>query len=160
MTPPDTESTSLSPSDIASQRFDLARRGYDCEEVEAFLREVADHVDRLCAEVEWQRARGKDLRRRTKVARRDAISPIGRDFTEVVTAIEQSISRIQAETEVEARRRLAAARNEAERIVEAARREARAIVRASGFGRDSRGILRIPEAEGSRGPSGSEDRDR
>ena len=81
MTPPDTEYTSLSPSDIASQRFDLARRGYDCEEVEAFLREVADHVDRLCAEVEWQRARGKDLRRRTKVARRDAISPIGRDFT-------------------------------------------------------------------------------
>src|SRR5438105_3264193 len=86
VTPPKTETTSLSPSDIASRRFSVGRRGYDCEQVEAFLRQVAEHVDRLGAELEWQRARSEDLRRRANASDRAVRSWTGPDFTDVIRA--------------------------------------------------------------------------
>ena len=150
MTAADPEATSLSPAEIASQRFSLTRKGYDCGQVDAFLRKVAEHVDRLGGELEWQRTRCEHLEHRTTAAQEAAYSRIGRDFTEVVRALEESIGRIRAEAEAEARKRVLAAHQEADRIVAAARREAGVILRpASGgsSGRGRRGVLRIPEAE-------------
>lgn len=149
MTTAESETTSLSPSDIALQRFSVARRGYDRDEVDSFLRKVAEHVDRLGGELEWQRARSEHLEHRTAAAQEAAYSRIGRDFTEVVRALEESISRIRAEAEAEARKRVSAAHDEADQIVAAARREAEAILGAApgASTAGSRGVVRIPEAE-------------
>lgn len=47
----------LRPANIASRRFTRSMNGYDPEEVEQFLEDVADYLSRLEGELEWRRAR-------------------------------------------------------------------------------------------------------
>ena len=159
------EPSSLRPSDIIGQRFPAARKGYETDEVDAFLRKVADHVARLQGKLEWQRARSEQLERVTNSAQEAANSRMGRNFQDVVRALDEATSRIRAEAEAEARKRVAAAHDEADQIVAAARTEAEAILASAQArlgGRRVRGtrLIRIPEAEagGLLGASDAEDR--
>ena len=161
MTTAKSEASSLGPSDIAGQRFSLVRKGYEPDEVDSFLKKVAGEVDRLHGELEWQRARSKPRGHQPAAVQEAAYSRIGRDFTEVVRALEEAISRIRAEAEGEARKRIAAAHDEADRIVAAAREAAQAIAgstRADALRRGPR-VVRIPEAKTSGRLPASKDED-
>ena len=164
MTTAKSATSSLRPSDIAGQRFSLVRKGYKPDEVDAFLRKVAAHADRLQGELEWQRARSERLGIRSEAAEEAAYSRIGRDFTEVVRSLEEAISRIRGEAEAEARNRVAAAHDEANQIVSAARKAAKAIA-ASGRSEPQRSprrasrVVRIPESKPADLLAASEDQD-
>jgi DivIVA domain-containing protein len=151
---PESETAGLGPSDIAGQRFSPARKGYQTDEVDAFLRKVADHVGRLRGELDWQRARSEQLELVTASAQEAAYSRMGRNFMDVVRALDEATSRIRAEAESEARRRVAAAHDEADQIVAAAKEEASALLAAARpkvTGRRTRAtrLIRLPESEAS-----------
>lgn len=93
----------FTPEEIESRRFVSAIRGYDREEVDAFLRAVADDVRRAGTEV--SAAPGPD------------VHPVA-----LCLAALAAVQRAQAET------LLADARREAERVRASARHEAQAIV--------------------------------
>jgi DivIVA domain-containing protein len=140
----------LRPSDITGQRFAVGRKGYDPAEVDSFMHKVADQVGRLQGQLEWQRARSEQLERRTAAAQEVAYSRMGRNFMDVVRALDEATSRIRAEAEVEARKRVAAAHDEADQIVEAAKEQAKAVLASApgrGAGRRRKGpqVIRIPE---------------
>jgi cell division septum initiation protein DivIVA len=142
----------------------LVRKGYPPDEVDAFLRRVAAHVDRLQGQLDWQRARSEQLGHQSMKAQEAAYSQIGRDFTEVVRALEEAISRIRAEAEAEARKRIAAAHDEADRIVAAAKEAARNIAPSGKEpprpARRGPRVVRVPEAQGRDLLSASEEEDR
>jgi cell division septum initiation protein DivIVA len=88
----------------------------------------------------------------TASAQEAAYSRMGHNFMDVVRALDEATSRIRAEAEAEARRRVAAAHDEADQIVAAAKEEAAAILAAARpkvAGRRTRAtrLIRLSEAE-------------
>lgn len=139
----------LAPQDIARRTFDVARRGYEQQEVRGFLHEVSAVVERLVrAEVE-ARERAERAEARLEMADKPdeatLLEALGEETTRVLTSAreaaneirtkaEESAARIIAESTTEAtetRRRaveeadalLAETRAEGESILEAARGE-------------------------------------
>lgn len=128
MATPQPEAEPVHPTEVADRRFTISRKGYEPEEVHAFLHIVADHLSRLQGEVEWQRARNEQLERRAAAAQESAYARLARDFVEVVRRADQAAGGVRAQAEIHARSELALARQDAERMIASARREAEAIV--------------------------------
>jgi DivIVA domain-containing protein len=128
---PEPERQGLRPSYIAGRGFPLARKGYEPEEVHAFLREVAEYVSRLQGEVEWLRARSEHLERRVAAAQDSAYARLSRDFMEVVRRADEAAGRVRHHAEAKAQSDIMMARRDAERIVGEARLEAERILAAA-----------------------------
>ena len=121
---PEPQARELRPTDISGQRFTLTRRGYDPDEVQDFLRSVAEHLSRLQGEIEWQRARSEHLERRGSSAQETAYARLSRVFMDVVRRADEAATRVRIAAEGESKVRVDAAREEAARIVIAAQDEA------------------------------------
>ena len=131
MATPEPERPALRPSSIAGRGFPLTRKGYEVEEVHAFLREVAEYVGRLQGEVEWLRARSEHLERRSAAAQEAAYGRLSRDFMEVVRRADEAAGRVRLQAEAKAQADTAAARKDAERILGEAKLEAERIIAAA-----------------------------
>jgi hypothetical protein len=128
---PEPERPALRPSYIAGRGFPLTRKGYEVEEVHAFLREVAEYVGRLQGEVEWLRARSEHLERRSSAAQEAAYGRLSRDFMEVVRRADEAAGRVRLQADAKAQADMAAARKDAERILGEAKLEAERIIAAA-----------------------------
>ncbi len=122
------ERHTLRPSNIAGRGFSLGRKGYDPEEVQEFLTQVAEYVSRLQGEVEWLRARSEHLERRTAAAQEAAYARVSRDFMEVVRRADEAAGRVRLQAETKAQADVMLAHRDAERILNEARLEAERIL--------------------------------
>ena len=122
------ETSSLRPAEIAAQQFPVARKGYAREEVQRFLRLVAEGLSRLQGEIEWQRARGEHLEHQTTAAREAAYARLSRDFMDVVRRADEAAGRVRADAEAQARAQLGSAHREAARLLSAAAEQAEMIL--------------------------------
>jgi DivIVA domain-containing protein len=122
------DSPTLQPADIAAKRFPVGRKGYAQEEVQRFLRQVAENLSRLQGEIEWQRARGEHLERRTTAAQEAAYVRLSRDFMDVVRRADEAAGRVRADAEAEARAEVGSAHREAARLLAAAVEQAEMIL--------------------------------
>jgi DivIVA domain-containing protein len=128
---PELERHPLRPSYIAGRGFTLGRRGYEPEEVHAFLREVAEYVSRLQGELEWLRARSEHLERRSAEAQEAAYARLSRDFMDVVRRADEAAVRVRQQAEAKAQADMLTARRDAERILSETRLEAERILNAA-----------------------------
>jgi DivIVA domain-containing protein len=117
-------SFALRPAEIASRRFLVAKKGYEPDEVHAFLKQVSEQLSRLQGEIEWQRARVEHLERRTVRAQEAAYARISRDFVDVVHKADEAASKVRTDAEQEARAAMNAARDKAAAIAAISGREA------------------------------------
>jgi DivIVA domain-containing protein len=122
------EAAALQPGDVTEQRFSVARRGYDPEEVHRFLRVVADHLARLQGESEWQRARVEHLEQRNLELQASVYDRISREFADVVRRAEEAAGQVRAKAEDQAGAVLAGAREEADRMIALAAHEGERIL--------------------------------
>jgi DivIVA domain-containing protein len=122
------EAQPIQPSAIVGRRFRLARKGYDPAEVDQFLRQLSEVVARLQGEVEWQRARGEHLERRTTAAQEAAYARLSRDFMDVVRRADEAASRVRTDAEAQARAEIGAAHKKAARLLSAAVEQAEAML--------------------------------
>lgn len=139
----------ISPHDIARRTFDVARRGYEQQEVRGYLHEVSAMVERLLRSEAELRERAERAESRLETAERPdeatLIEVLGEETTRVLTSARESAAEIRAKAEEAAARmveqatadaseirsnatrdadaRLAEAREEAERLLEQARTE-------------------------------------
>jgi DivIVA domain-containing protein len=136
---PRTRGDLLRPEQIANQRFMVAKRGYETDEVEAYLHDLAEGVERMQGELEWLRARADHLERRNVSAQEATYARLARDFTSAIKAADDAARRVLEEAEEEARRTLTSvaersaaavsrADERARQVLADARREADAIV--------------------------------
>ena len=121
----------LRSTDIASRRFTPTRRGYDPNEVQGFLRLIAEQVGRLEAEIEWLRARSEQLEHRGSAAQEATYKRLSRVFMDTVRRADQAATRVKIAAEEEAKVRVDAAREEAARTVIAGQEEADRILSAA-----------------------------
>jgi DivIVA domain-containing protein len=124
--PVDAESPPL--SGIAQRTFSPARKGYDREEVHAFLERVEEQANRLHGELEWLRARCEHLERRAAGAQESAYARLSRDFMDVVQRADEAAGQVRADAEVQARGEVDAAHREAGRLLAAATEQAETIL--------------------------------
>jgi cell division septum initiation protein DivIVA len=128
--------------DSGRQEFSAVRRGYDPAEVRAFERAAAEGLERVGAELEWERARREALERRIRAAEETAYARITRDFGEVLRGVDAEMARnrsLSAEhahalvsaTQAEADRMVAAAQEAAEQVLVGAREQATNLMAAS-----------------------------
>jgi DivIVA domain-containing protein len=113
----ESDRSSIRPADVAGRTFSEARRGYNREEVDAFLRSLAKEMSRLQGEIEWHRARSEHREGRAAPAREAAYERITRNFMDVVRSADEAAARIRSEAEVEGRATVASAHEEAARLV-------------------------------------------
>ncbi|MFP5309838.1 MAG: DivIVA domain-containing protein [Actinomycetes bacterium] len=135
----------LTPDEIAARQFLVSLRGYDREEVAAFLREVADEVATL-------RGRVRELERDLEAAQasggaasavpvaraeatpaasidtREALKLLGEETTRILVAAEDSAAVIRQRAEERVAAELETARRESRDEIEGARRTASKIV--------------------------------
>src|SRR5213593_1959971 len=93
----ESERPSMRPADVAGRTFGEARRGYNREEVDAFLRSLAKEMSRLQGEVDWHRARSDRLEGRGAPAREAAYERLARNFMDVVRSADEVAARVKAE---------------------------------------------------------------
>jgi len=111
------ETAALRPADIAGQRFTIGKRGYELEEVRLYLQVVADHLERLQGEVEWQSARVEHFERQSLAAKDSAYDRISREFIEVVRRADEAANHLMASAAEEAERLAAETTRRVERLV-------------------------------------------
>jgi len=122
------QAPSVQPAEIAAKRFPLARKGYAQEDVQRFLRLVAENLSRLQGEIEWQRARSEHLERRTTAAQEAAYVRLSCDFMDVVRRADEAAGRVRAEAEARAKAEAGSAHREAARLLAAAVEQAEIIL--------------------------------
>ncbi|MBW3659823.1 MAG: DivIVA domain-containing protein, partial [Actinobacteria bacterium] len=140
----------LTPEEIASRQFLVSLRGYDRDEVTAFLREVAAQHARVLDDLRVLERELEQSRReleaapapgasstaveasapaaQTALSPREAFAALGEETTRILVAAEESAQAIREKAEERARTDLENARNEARDEVEGARRTASKIV--------------------------------
>jgi DivIVA domain-containing protein len=128
MATPELETSSLQPAEIAARRFPVTRKGFAQDEVQRFLRLVAENLSRLQGEIEWQRARSEHLERRTTAAQEAAYVRLSRDFIDVVRRADEAAGRVRADAEVRAKAEVGSAHREAARLLTAAVEQAEMIL--------------------------------
>lgn len=104
----------FTPEDIEARSFVMVRRGYDADEVGAFLRAVAEDVRRLQDEL-------AEVKRHS-----DPLDGAMADAVAIVQSARESAARIEASAEQRAAERLRDLEDEVGRRLERARAEARA----------------------------------
>ena len=122
------ESSVSHPADIAARRFSIVRKGYAPEEVDPFLRQLAERMTRLQGEIEWLRARSEHLEHRTTAAQEAAYARLSRDFMDVVRRADEAAGRVRAEAEAQARAQVSTAHREAARLLASAAEQAETIL--------------------------------
>ena len=122
------QAPSVQPAEIVAKRFPVVRKGYAQEEVQRFLRLVAENLSRLQGEIEWQRARSEHLERRTTAAQEAAYVRLSRDFMDVVRRADEAAGRVRADAESQARAEVGSAHREAARLLAAAVEQAETIL--------------------------------
>jgi DivIVA domain-containing protein len=146
------EGSSLHPAEIAAKTFSVARKGYAQDEVEGFLRVVAEQLSRLQGEIEWQRARGEHLERRTEAAQEAAYARISRGFMDVVRRADEAARRVRVKAEAQARAEVGSAHREAGRLLAAAAEQAEMILTQAGS--EAERMLREAKPRRSQGAAG------
>src|SRR5438270_7655859 len=106
----------FSPEELESRSFVFVRRGFDPDEVSAFLRAVAEDIRRLQDELATVRAEAKAQAEPLDGAMADAVA--------VMQAARESAAKIEAQAEQRSLERIRRAETEAERRLERARAEA------------------------------------
>lgn len=112
------------PAEIAGQKFPQAKKGYDPEQVQRFLKSIGEYVARLESEIQRQRARVELLERRSASAQEAAYARVSRHITGVMRAADEAAMKIRAEATADAESTVSDGRDEAERIALAATEEA------------------------------------
>ena len=133
----------MHPADIAEHSFTTARKGYTPNEVQEFLRLVAERVAQLEGEVDWERARVEHQQRKSAAAQESAYSRVAGDFRDVVKVADEAAQRVLSEAEAEAMKVIAAAHDEADQIVAGAKAETQGISSRAG---GPAGIMWSPDA--------------
>lgn len=105
----------FSPEELESRSFVFVRRGYDPDEVSAYLRAVAEDIRRLQDELASVRAEAKANAQPLDGAMADAVA--------VMQAARESAARIESQAEQRALDRISRAETDAERRLERARAE-------------------------------------
>src|SRR5438093_5148301 len=127
----------MNPNDIEAREFAVANRGYDCEEVDAFLRVVGAEVRRLQSRLAKQGTSEEaveasaDVPGSTQGAVEDLSAPdpaetyrrVGDETARILVAAEQAAVEIKERGEREAAELVAAARREAIALHKAAKAE-------------------------------------
>jgi DivIVA domain-containing protein len=121
-------SSALRPADIASRRFAVAKKGYEPDQVHAFLNQVSEQLSRMQGEIEWQRARCEHLELRTAGAQQAAYARVSREFMDVARKADEAACKVRTDAEHEIRAALNAAREEAAAIVANSGRQAKRIL--------------------------------
>jgi cell division septum initiation protein DivIVA len=122
----------LAPQDIARRNFDVARRGYEQQEVRGFLHEVSALVERLQrAEAELrERAERAEARLGEAAAPDEAmlLEVLGEETTRVLTSAREAATEIRSKAEASAERIIAEATAEAAEMRANAVRDADALM--------------------------------
>ena len=122
----------IAPQDIARRTFDVARRGYEQQEVRGFLHEVSALVERLVRESNDLRERAERAESRLgMVAQPDEamlLEVLGEETTRVLTSARAAAAEIRSKAEASAERIIAEATSEAAELRGGAVREADALM--------------------------------
>ena len=110
----------LTPQDIENQVFKERFRGYDPEEVDAFLDRVSEQLSKLAGERDEAIARAEDADRRATTTAGEQEQLLSRTLLTAERTAEQTVTQAQAEAE----QTREDARVEAEQVREEARSEA------------------------------------
>ena len=122
----------IASQDIARRTFDVARRGYEQQEVRGFLHEVSALVERLVREAGELRERAERAETRLgMVAQPDEamlLEVLGEETTRVLTSAREAAAEIRSKAEASAERIIAEATSEAAELRGGAVREADALM--------------------------------
>jgi len=130
----------LDGSRISTHRFSSGRRGYQTDEVDAFLRAVAEHVSRLEADLHHYRGQAEGLEARLSGSEESAYSRVSADFAHMIRAADHAANEVRSSAEAKARATVAVAHAEADRIVAEAHEAAE---RALAVAREEASKLRV-----------------
>src|SRR5712691_2765579 len=133
-------------SDVARREFNIARKGYERDEVRWYLRRLAERIASLESELKSERTRARHAPRSPTLVAVPAPDltppgppaasgkgPIADRLSTAIRSVDEAADRTRIAAEVEAHRLVESARAEAEAIVAEARAEAdRRLVRATG----------------------------
>jgi len=118
----------LSPHDIARRTFDVARRGYEQQEVRGFLHEVSSLLERLQRAETELRERAERAEARLEMSERPdeatLLEVLGEETTRVLTSARESAAQIRAKAEEAAARLIEEATREASEIRSSATHDA------------------------------------
>jgi DivIVA domain-containing protein len=134
----------MNPEEIENKEFLVSLRGYDKDEVEGFLREVAKEIRGLRSEVEAASSPGAGPLSDTKAY----LADIGAKVGEVLVTAEDAATDIREKASGEAERQVAVAKDEAARTVAGAREEAAELLKKARADEDAvrREIAKLKEA--------------
>jgi cell division septum initiation protein DivIVA len=122
----------LASQDIARRTFDVARRGYEQQEVRGFLHEVSALVERLVREANELRERAERAEARLgMVAQPDEamlLEVLGEETTRVLTSAREAAAEIRSKAEASAERIIAEATSEATELRGGAVRDSDALM--------------------------------
>lgn len=125
---PRQQTVALRPADVANQRFMMVKRGYDTEEVDAYLRQVSEDVERLQGEVKWLRSSAEHLERRGSTAQDAAYTRLANEFITVMKAADEAGRQVLDAAEEEARTMLDSARERSERSISSAEQRSKELL--------------------------------
>jgi DivIVA domain-containing protein len=128
---PRPETVPLRPADVANQRFMIVKRGYDTDEVDAYLHQVSRDVERLQGEVKWLRSRAEHLERRGSTAHDAAYTRLASEFIAVMRAADEAGRQVLDAAEDEARTMLDSASERTERSIADAEQRSTATLTAA-----------------------------
>ncbi len=107
----------LAPQDIARRTFDVARRGYEQQQVRGFLHEVSAVIDRLARAEQELRERAERAEARLEMADKPdeatLLEALGEETTSVLTSARTAAQEIRTKAEESAARMIAEATAEA-----------------------------------------------
>lgn len=128
---------SLTPQDIEKRIFRERRRGYDPEDVDAFLDEVAERIAELERQRDRAQARLAELEdssagaRETETLLSRTLISAERTAEQTVATAKQDAERFRSEAAQEAERMQEEARREASEVIEEAKQEAEELRRSA-----------------------------
>lgn len=102
--------------DIYHPEFAVVLRGYDPEEVRAYVINVANHIEALQRQMMDAREQIEAARRQTATAKEAAYQQLGQHMADLLHHADQEAERLRREGADDARRRMSDAQREAERL--------------------------------------------
>ena len=129
--------------DLLRPEFTRVLKGYDPEQVEAYIGNMVEHLGRLERELREAKEQLEAMQRRYSAAREEAYSQVAVKMAEVIRTADQQADRLRRETEEQTARLVADAgqqasqiRREAEADAERQRQEGDEVVRVATADRD------------------------
>ena len=133
------------PEQIRNRQFVWVRKGYDPEQVQDFLSQLADHVDALETEMRSAREEMDKASRRQSSAREEAYQELAKRMADMLSMAdaqaetvrkeaEQNANQTRAEADAAAERTRKEAEADAERVRKEAKDEAERLIREAAVG--------------------------